>query len=449
MLALRHQGSPHAMRGAVPIRDEDIPPVDSLDPAAPALGALDGVPVDAPTRLAEARQQALASILSGVRAKQLSIARQLRPVFSDVVDEAALPTITTLGHAIAALFAPRRPLRPTRRPRRPVPLASSPRCQVLVRVQHAFNVPVRADDLAPGSQPSQFLPTSPPTASGLALPAPLPASSAPTGKIVRPCVEVSFQRQTVSTRVALGCNPGWNEELLLPFSPPNGDFSSTALLSCTDQIYLNLYDEILESMRPRLDAGDVTSVRRTRRWLGTATVPISALYTNQTLEGTIRVNVPMVLLGYRRDGLGAVLPTAATTADAINPLLMQAPQAAVDEEQAHTYLRVFLTMDPPLRILPPTVLAEKSLEDDAMLAFCAHWEADLRAINNENIFRATAQDINATTMLVTRFICPQQPPPELIDPADVGKSMKRLARFVSCIPILPDHLAFAANVDVW
>ena len=44
--------------------------------------------------------------------------------------------------------------------------------------------------------------------------APLPVF---TQTLVRPFVEVMFQRNTVATSVAEGPNPSWNEELQIPF----------------------------------------------------------------------------------------------------------------------------------------------------------------------------------------------------------------------------------------
>ena len=35
--------------------------------------------------------------------------------------------------------------------------------------------------------------------------------------LVRPFIEVSFKEETVSTSVADGPNPSWNEELTVPF----------------------------------------------------------------------------------------------------------------------------------------------------------------------------------------------------------------------------------------
>ena len=110
--------------------------------------------------------------------------------------------------------------------------------------------------------------------------------------MVCPFVEVSFQRQvslvpprhtgflwatgvhaqSVCTTVALGHNPSWNEELRLPFVPPNNDFSPdllqvsvcaasvsarcdcACLQNYTTEVYVNLFDElVIDALRDERD----------------------------------------------------------------------------------------------------------------------------------------------------------------------------------------------------
>eukprot|EP00047_Mylnosiga_fluctuans_P015855 m.49800 g.49800 ORF g.49800 m.49800 type:complete len:1613 (+) comp6162_c0_seq2:71-4909(+) len=397
---LRSMGSPvKGVVGPVPVRD------------AALLPPLEGVPQLPPiARIATFRDECLSGILAEVRAQQLRLLQQQRLNYSDVVSEDALPTIGSLGRAIAALFAPNRPLRPMRRPRKPAALASHPECKLMVRVLRAVDVPVR--DAREPKDASGFV---------------------DVNQLVRPSVEVVFQRQRVSTRVAIGNNPAWNEELILPFTPPNNDYSPDALLSCADDVYLNLYDEIAEQLRAdSTESGDVTKIRRIRRWLGSTSIPVRSLYSNQALEGFVKIEVPLTLLGYSRISSSPDMPPRSPGDSPISP-----------------YLRVYITMDPPLRIPPPLIVAERSLETDALRAYATHWETSLSTANPGVVSKVLAQDINASTLLVTRYVHPQPPPPELVDPASLRATMRRLARFVSAIPMLPDSLAFVGNVDLW
>lgn len=155
---------------------------------------------------------------------------------------------------------------------------------------------------------------------------------------VRPFVEVVFQHEARCTSVGYGPNPSFNEELELPFRPPNNSFAPDNLQRCADELYFNVFDEvvvdILEDQRQR-----ETNLhqRREKRWLGTFSVPFATVYANQRVEGTFKVEVPAVLLGYNRN-------------------LAEEFGADLDEAQREllrtdTYLTVFITIDPPLRVV--------------------------------------------------------------------------------------------------
>lgn len=87
---------------------------------------------------------------------------------------------------------------------------------------------------------------------------------------MKPFVEVSFQRTVLQTTTADGPNPCWNEELQLPFryiilylsqkyeikvhlqkallllcSAPNGDYSTASLQSVKDEVFINIFDEVV------------------------------------------------------------------------------------------------------------------------------------------------------------------------------------------------------------
>jgi hypothetical protein len=358
--------------------------------------------------IAGAREAALREILSSVRpGTQTDGPNSL--AYADVIEEVPLPTMGTLGRALAALLAPSRPLRPTRRPRKPAALATlaTTDCRLVVRVIRAFDVPVRVAAQSTNSEP-------------------LPDVTA----LVHPFVQVEFQRNTASTRVATGPSPVWHEELVLPFVPPSDEHTAEALLRCNDFIFLNLYDEILVELRGNsTETGEVSKRRRLKRWLGTCSVPLTSLYANQELDGTFRVDVPMTLLGYTRTGRGGLGGFAAAK---------------------HTYLRVFVTLDPPLRLPPPVSVAINSIEDPALLAYATHWVTDLQARGPSGAaLFVTVNDINGVCMCVTRFIHSQAPPAELLDADHVTVSMARVARFVASIPCVQDAAAFQSNVDRW
>ncbi len=56
-----------------------------------------------------------------------------------------------------------------------------------------------------------------------------------------------------------------------------------------------VFTDILEDDRKRS-----TNIhqRREKRWLGSLKIPFSTVYVNQKVEGTFRLEVPIMLLGY-------------------------------------------------------------------------------------------------------------------------------------------------------
>ncbi len=250
---------------------------------------------------------------------------------------------------------------------------------------------------------------------------------------VRPFVEVTFQKASMETRVSTGRNPAWHEELSLPFVPPQSEYTAESLLSCTDTIYLNMYDEIMMDMRVNsTENKDVQQRRRVRRWLGTTAVPVAALYSNQQLDGNFRVDIPLTLLGYSR-----------------TPVFHSA--AGINTGQiAHTYLRLFITLDPPLRIPPAVSATVGSMEDDHLLAYAARWAEGVERVRGGAKVLTCVSDIKSVKVFVTRYVHPQAPPVDLVDAEQPNLTMARLARFVAAIPLLSDATAFVGgNVDRW
>ena len=146
-----------------------------------------------------------------------------------------------------------------------------------------------------------------------------------------PFVEACFQRQTCRTSTAEGAEPTWNETLSINLRAPNDDYSPSSLTKIDENIYLNLFDEI------PVEVDD--DIRLEKRWLGSLEIPFSTLYLNSKIEGTFKLNVPAVLLGYEYDSRFFNVGSTASNYNSVN-----------------TYLTLFLTIDPTLPLPEPLVL---------------------------------------------------------------------------------------------
>ena len=146
----------------------------------------------------------------------------------DVVKDEPLPDITFDFTGVFDWFQPVRKLRPVRR--RTAAAESHPdRCELVLNVQKAFNLPQRAPRAGP---PGRGRSGGDRGGYGGGYGGASPLIESPELSVY---VEVTFQGTTQRTRLATGSSPSWQESLSLPFRPPGGDFSPAALQSFVDR----------------------------------------------------------------------------------------------------------------------------------------------------------------------------------------------------------------------
>lgn len=105
-----------------------------------------------------------------------------------------------------------------------------------------------------------------------------------------------------------GPSPTWSESIFLPFVPPRNDFSPNNLKAMRDELYLNLFDEVIvEGETNDYRTEDLTFQRREKRYLGRVAIPFSTIYLNGRIEGLFRLETPAVNLGYAYRNRGAVV----------------------------------------------------------------------------------------------------------------------------------------------
>ncbi|ESN99748.1 hypothetical protein HELRODRAFT_113542 [Helobdella robusta] len=197
-------------------------------------------------------------------------------------------------------------------------------------------------------------------------------------------------------------------------------------------VYVNIYDQYAFIQEDSDQAPNTVIQKVERRWLGNLTIPFNTIYNNEKIDGTFKLNEPIVTLGYIKERN-----------------IDHDIQATFIDKNA--YINLLVTFEP--RLTPMSSIFDRwdSLEADELLSRCNSWQSALEKSFPARRFLTTVMSFKGMSVLATRYIKPLGPPSRLIGPEvnDVNLKQKLLARYVSMIPNIPDSIQFPGIYDVW
>uniref|UniRef100_A0A8C9CNU4 Coiled-coil and C2 domain containing 2B n=1 Tax=Phocoena sinus TaxID=42100 RepID=A0A8C9CNU4_PHOSS len=186
-------------------------------------------------------------------------------------------------------------------------------------------------------------------------------------------------------------------------SLPGHDYSVSSLSKIKDNIYINIFDEMIIE--------------------------------KHEISGTFQVNIPPVLLGY----------TWSET--------YVSPKEDYNGQNLKecTFLNIFATIEPQISFAICNPELNKFSGQIDVLERAQIFKKNCKALFPERRITTTVFNDEGIQILVTRYIKALNPPQQLLDIFlhDSNATLDLVARFVSLIPIMPDTLDENDGFDIW
>ncbi|CAD5113655.1 DgyrCDS2816 [Dimorphilus gyrociliatus] len=317
-----------------------------------------------------------------------------RKTFQDIISEDPMPAVDNLLPFIKNVFKPRtRKLLVTRKPlkKQPPQVLQGLNVKLLANIIRAVNIPVRSNPIREPPVPDST--TRGGTFMGTArsqFGGGMTRRDGGPMVAVRPLVQILFQGRSYATTVAEGSNPTWNEQQELAFRPPDNNYSPSNLQTIKDCIIISIFDE--------------------------------CIIEEQQVDGTFKLSKPPILLGY----------------------------ANADPREKDTYITLFITLEPLLNRPDPFKDRLESNEEPKWTEASERWLQELESKYPKRSYKTLVIDINGKSTMITRFIKPLPPPPDVVpEGSSKMEAMRLIAKFVSMIPFVPDSVVFPGMCDIW
>uniref|UniRef100_A0A1I8P3X0 C2 domain-containing protein n=1 Tax=Stomoxys calcitrans TaxID=35570 RepID=A0A1I8P3X0_STOCA len=245
---------------------------------------------------------------------------------------------------------------------------------------------------------------------------------------VRPFIAVSYKDKFCRTMTAEGSNPTWNEQLILNLS---GNLSELR-----DDFKICLYDEVIENQwndDSSLRNADIFQ-RIQNNWLGEYRIPINAILAQQKIDGVFELNIPKILVGYKRPSLDNITSNTDT-----NIMIEQFP-----EIKESVRLWCYLSVEPSMEL--PSI-DTKCLECSELVEtrnFLNCWRVEAIEMYPEKFLDPLVCTAEGKRMCITRLLQPVATPVEASE-----NLLDSACRFVSMLAITKSFDPCQSFEGIW